>query len=527
MASLISRQPRPGSWLVQRGSGAAKGVLAFLLLGLVSCESPPSTLRPLIFVQLNGEKSKVTKVVLKITLNGVSKTQEFTLQEGAPFDALSVGFPAESQGTATFDVEAFDASGCKIFSGTTSQLLPTTEMLASDPKIDVRLDLVAVDKCGAPTAKLLVQLVNGVGGAGKVTGTGINCGGGGSDCEEPFPVGQQVTLTATPSTGNFLGWSGGCTGVGPCSLTLTPSGEFTVQASFGVCQGWCAEPSGVAGTTQVWNAIYGRSAGDIMVVGDNGAITHWDGQSWKAMTSGTTKNLYAVTVPRGSTSYVAVGEDGTIVVYDGTVWKTIPSGTVKHLYGVSGVSADDIRAVGQSATLIKGNLQGFGAGEGLPNNPGTKSMRAIMVQTNNGSSGEFLVVGDSGYAARRYYVGFGYWDDSSPGGTKDLYSAWYSKFRQVVVGQGGVIFRRSYNLGWQGWQTETVPGFTTDLNGVWGASESYILAVGAGGKILRYDGNGWGPLTSGITDALRGVWGTSATNAYAVGAANTIRHFIP
>ena len=154
--------------------------------------------------------------------------------------------------------------------------------------------LEAVPFCGMPSSKLIVQLVNAADGAGKVTGPGIDCGGGGSDCEEAYPMGQQVSLTASPTKGNFLGWSGGCTGVGACSLTLTPAGDFTVQASFGMCRGWCPEPSGAADSKTVWNAVYGRSTTDIVAVGNAGAITRWDGQSWKPMLSGTNSTDYLV-----------------------------------------------------------------------------------------------------------------------------------------------------------------------------------------------------------------------------------------
>jgi hypothetical protein len=61
-------------------------------------------------------------------------------------------------------------------------------------------------------------------GTGTVTGTNlaeINCA---LDCLEVYPTNTAVTLTATPDAGyEFKGWSGGggCTGTGPCTVTLT------------------------------------------------------------------------------------------------------------------------------------------------------------------------------------------------------------------------------------------------------------------------------------------------------------------
>jgi hypothetical protein len=56
-------------------------------------------------------------------------------------------------------------------------------------------------------------------GRGTVTSSpaGINCG---STCSHEFTFGTSVTLTATPAAGSrFSGWSGACTGTGPCTLT--------------------------------------------------------------------------------------------------------------------------------------------------------------------------------------------------------------------------------------------------------------------------------------------------------------------
>ena len=66
---------------------------------------------------------------------------------------------------------------------------------------------------------------------GTITGSGINCGVGGSDCTQDYDYGTAVPLTATPSTGYVLGnWTGNCSGTGACSVTMT--GPRTVGATF-------------------------------------------------------------------------------------------------------------------------------------------------------------------------------------------------------------------------------------------------------------------------------------------------------
>ncbi len=82
---------------------------------------------------------------------------------------------------------------------------------------------------GGPTTFTLT--VGKVGGLGTVTSSppGIDCG---STCSALFASGAVVTLTATPASGStFTGWSGACTGTGPCTVTM--SAAQSVTASFG------------------------------------------------------------------------------------------------------------------------------------------------------------------------------------------------------------------------------------------------------------------------------------------------------
>jgi phospholipase C len=58
--------------------------------------------------------------------------------------------------------------------------------------------------------------------------SGINCG---PTCSASFDAGTQVTLTATAATNSyFVGWSGGCSGIGVCKVTLTKN--VSVIATF-------------------------------------------------------------------------------------------------------------------------------------------------------------------------------------------------------------------------------------------------------------------------------------------------------
>src|ERR1700732_5550690 len=76
-------------------------------------------------------------------------------------------------------------------------------------------------------------------GSGTVTASalGIDCS---SLCGPFFAPGTMLTLPAAPATGStFLGWSGGCSGNGTCSLTIdsaqsvgaTFNSDFSLSAS--------------------------------------------------------------------------------------------------------------------------------------------------------------------------------------------------------------------------------------------------------------------------------------------------------
>jgi hypothetical protein len=79
---------------------------------------------------------------------------------------------------------------------------------------------------------------------GRITGTGISCGTGASDCTEDYDYGTVVALAATGDAGYRLRlWTGACAGAGSCSITMTTAA--TVGGVFGPST---APPRGTAGT---------------------------------------------------------------------------------------------------------------------------------------------------------------------------------------------------------------------------------------------------------------------------------------
>lgn len=92
---------------------------------------------------------------------------------------------------------------------------------------------IDADTALAPTFSVGVKsLTLNVTGSGIVTGQGINCGSGNTDCSEVYATSAAVTLTATPLGGaTFTGWGGACSG-NATACPLTMSSDRAVTAVF-------------------------------------------------------------------------------------------------------------------------------------------------------------------------------------------------------------------------------------------------------------------------------------------------------
>ncbi len=67
-------------------------------------------------------------------------------------------------------------------------------------------------------------------------------------------------------------------------------------------------------------------------------------------------------------------------------------------------------------------------------------------------------------------------------------------------------------------------GTGEDLHGVWGSSGNDVIAVGANGVIVRFNGTTWSRVGSGTTLPLYAVWGTAGYDIFVAGASRTLLH---
>ena len=82
----------------------------------------------------------------------------------------------------------------------------------------------------APTKFVLSVTTSGSGTVASAA-AGINCG---AACGGSYPSGTSITLTATSTNGStFAGWSGACTGTGPCTVAMTATRSVTATFTGG------------------------------------------------------------------------------------------------------------------------------------------------------------------------------------------------------------------------------------------------------------------------------------------------------
>lgn len=102
-------------------------------------------------------------------------------------------------------------------------------------------------------------------------------------------------------------------------------------------------PPGACGGSAVW----AHRPDDAWIVGSGGRALHWDGDTWKSVSTGTQIHLRAVW-GSGPRDVWAVGSDPNILHWDGSTWSKTPSPSPKtlQLTGLWGTGPNDVWAAG-------------------------------------------------------------------------------------------------------------------------------------------------------------------------------------
>jgi len=238
-----------------------------------------------------------------------------------------------------------------------------------------------------------------------------------------------------------------------------------------------------------YRSIWGSSAANVFLVGQYGAISHYDGSAFTNMPLPAGVTPYDLMGVWGSSAanVYAVGSDmvsgGLILRYNGSAWANVtPTGVNNWLTGVWGASASAVFVVGDATW-----------------DPDTYTYSTI-IHFFNGTSWTQLDAGT---------------------GNVNLNAVWGTAANNVfAVGDSGVILHYD-GSSWSSMSS----GTGNTLNSVWGASSSDVFAVGDGGVVLHYDGSTWSAWSSPTGSYLYGIWGESASDFYVVGGNGTICHW--
>jgi hypothetical protein len=189
----------------------------------------------------------------------------------------------------------------------------------------------------------------------------------------------------------------------------------------------------VSGTHGSTMGVSGNHNYDVFVVGNGGAIIHYDGINWSPQTSGTTNDLMDVFAVRDSNVF-AVGRAGTILHWNGSFWAAQASGTTNDLNAVWGSSGQDVYAVGAAGTILHYN--------GTAWSPMTSGTRAVLNGVWGSSSCNVFVVGFGGTVL--HFDG-SVWAAEVSGTTEPLMDIWgFAGNRAYTIGgtAGSVTVRK-------------------------------------------------------------------------------------
>lgn len=191
---------------------------------------------------------------------------------------------------------------------TTSGIFPLT-IQAEDSRIPAQSRSAIFTVTISPPNTAVLTVTTGGNGSGMVTSniTGISCG---LDCTEAYPIGEIITLTATPlGDSSFTGWSGACTGTGSCivSMDFAKSVSATFVPDLGLSVILADSNYTVMGMTSSASVEVPGNLGAIMFPADSSSL-YLVGAS-----ESSTAALYSVPVTRDTNGRINLLGKGSVV----------------------------------------------------------------------------------------------------------------------------------------------------------------------------------------------------------------------
>lgn len=305
-------------------------------------------------------------------------------------------------------------------------------------------------------------------------------------------------LSTVAFTGEGEAYAGGIdAGANPVILRYQES-RWDVDTRF-------SGPAGAAinGLVAAGNKVYA-------LVG-NQSVYVLDGGTWSALPMPPASYTIMWAAPDGHVFLAGLG--GVTAQFDGTAWTPGMAGT-QTLLAISGTSSSDVYAVGNASTIQHWNGSAWTAVA----NPGSGNLTAVWA-----SGSDVFAAGSQAYLHSATPGTFTAIPAAPIAPAKLWGSAPTDVFAVGNMGATGEIFHWD-GLSWSQFQLSASP----KLASVEGSSAAEVFAVGAGGSILRYTGNGWASTTqpAPAVAKLYGVWAASPTELFATAETGKLLHYV-
>jgi hypothetical protein len=323
-----------------------------------------------------------------------------------------------------------------------------------------------------------------------------------------------TTLTSVASTFTQSKTDLQCAGPGQAFVAVQTSPTTLLRWGG---QGWVSITAipPVVGRTLEWAVV---SANEIYAVGDsanvNRAFYRFDGLTWREVgrttfTGGLSLRPWAD--PRGGAAYAASSNFGSLRVESMSASAVSVVSYQPSMRDVIMPTTASAFAVGSNYFLARWN----GARWSVDAPPAGTPTNAVLQGVWADSPTNAWVAGGQSTIARWDGARWSIVSDARRPivAPSDNYNAVWGASGTVWLAGDASILRCTA----AGGCTPDVVAGTGPLYSIWGTSATNAFAVGAGGRVLRYDGKSWTTMTSPTGARLSRVWGSGPSDVWAIG----------
>jgi len=268
--------------------------------------------------------------------------------------------------------------------------------------------------------------------------------------------------------------------------------------------------------TSILNDVWGSSPSNVFVVGENGAIYNYDGNSWEKMDSPVSASINGIWGTSSSNVY-AVTQNGGILHFDGDNWAMVASYENYRFNGIWGSSESDIFAVGFEGIIL--HYDGH--------NWDTTTLGDTYHVLNIWGTSSTNVYAVGPHETVLHYDGVGWSIVTTEEESGHMYSGVWGSGPDNVMVTGGSFDAKIIRYDGEEWDTMKVNSKYRLLN-ISGSSDSNVFAVGSNGNVMHFNGKEWssiGDTEANFNDAYTGVWTYSLSDTFIVGLYGVVLHY--